>query len=336
VIVDGVCEGKCSPEKCLAGNTCVGNRCVLTCGSHADCAPDGTQDCAPAVEDGTGAAVQACKPSGKAAGVGTPCPDGNECGGVSVCPDGTPCAGGGCAPDLCRPLVCNGSTKNNLNQYCTVVDCKADADCPGGYACEQQRDPHELCGSNPKKGNDDRCGTTKEPCVAAADFSKNGATFSEGELCLLRKMCVKRSFCWPCASDLDCSRVPGGRCTTIAGSGRCTTSCATSTDCPYNAGCVEGTCQPSSGACEGEGKLCDVCQNDADCPGGVCVNTGRERACATLNKGALCTDNGGCPTTKSGKQGLCLGELQGVPTDSPVYGACYPPIDEATGIVGCW
>ena len=28
---DGVCEGKCKPSKCLPGNICVDNRCVLEC-----------------------------------------------------------------------------------------------------------------------------------------------------------------------------------------------------------------------------------------------------------------------------------------------------------------
>jgi hypothetical protein len=336
VIVNGVCEGRCSPDKCLAGNTCVGNRCVLVCASQADCAPDGTQNCAPAVEDSTGAAIQTCQPNGKVAGIGTPCPNGTECAGFQACPDGSPCASGGCAPELCKPLTCTNSVKNNLGQYCTLADCKADTDCPGGYACEDQRDPHALCGSNPPKGNNAYCGTTQDACVAAADFAKDGATYSEGELCLQRKYCKKRDYCWPCANDLDCGNLPGGRCVDVGGSNRCVAACAASSDCPANASCVAGTCQPSSGACEGQGKLCDVCQTDSDCPGGYCYSTGRERACVPLNKGTPCTNDASCPTVQSGKQGTCLNDFQGVSPDSPLFGTCSLPQNKDTLFSGCW
>src|SRR5262245_53352770 len=56
VIKDGVCEGKCKPELCLEGNTCVDNRCVLQCDSHLDCY-QGIQDCARAIEDDTKAEI---------------------------------------------------------------------------------------------------------------------------------------------------------------------------------------------------------------------------------------------------------------------------------------
>src|SRR5690349_3917332 len=48
VIVNGVCEGKCTKDKCLLGNICVENRCVLPCDSHKDCFLDGSQNCTPA------------------------------------------------------------------------------------------------------------------------------------------------------------------------------------------------------------------------------------------------------------------------------------------------
>src|SRR5690349_6932901 len=46
---DGICEGKCKPGLCKEGNTCVDNRCVLKCTSHADCYV-GAQECAEATE----------------------------------------------------------------------------------------------------------------------------------------------------------------------------------------------------------------------------------------------------------------------------------------------
>ncbi|MFO0615020.1 MAG: hypothetical protein U0414_20690 [Polyangiaceae bacterium] len=57
VVVNGFCEGKCEPSKCLEGNVCSGNRCVLVCTSQADCAEG--QSCAPAKAD-DGSDILAC------------------------------------------------------------------------------------------------------------------------------------------------------------------------------------------------------------------------------------------------------------------------------------
>ncbi len=181
VVVDGVCEGKCTPDKCLDQNTCVGNRCVLVCTSHTDCALDGSQNCAPAVEDDTGAPILACTSNGKAPGIGIPCPAGTECAEALVCPDGTGCVASQCggAPETCTldkdackdiqnctqgkcadgsvcrvgctldcaPWVaCETSGEGDPNAYCTTRDCDSDADCIDGFYCGIVRDSHDVCG----------------------------------------------------------------------------------------------------------------------------------------------------------------------------------------------
>jgi hypothetical protein len=57
VDVNGVCESKCEPSKCLEGNVCSGNRCVLVCMSGADCVEG--QACAPVKAD-DGSDILAC------------------------------------------------------------------------------------------------------------------------------------------------------------------------------------------------------------------------------------------------------------------------------------
>ena len=88
VVVDGVCEGKCDPTKCLADNTCVGNRCVLLCTSQQDCVTG--QECATTKSDAN-QDVTVCVYTQKAENIGLPCPVGNECDPFSACPDGSPC-----------------------------------------------------------------------------------------------------------------------------------------------------------------------------------------------------------------------------------------------------
>ena len=90
---------------------------------------------------------------------------------------------------LATQLVEKGTelyNKGDADGFCTLRDCHADSECPGGEYCAQKRDPPELCNSNPQKGNDDTCGTTKDPCVAASDFMTGGATYVEGPVCLMR------------------------------------------------------------------------------------------------------------------------------------------------------
>jgi hypothetical protein len=272
---DGVCEGKCTPDKCLPGNTCVGNRCVLVCDSHTDCLEDGTQDCAPAVEDDTNAAIMTCQSNGIASGVGIKCPfvdecaslfsckttgercDLSQCGGaadackidteacyaqancnIGKCPDGSACTVFSCSPQECTAeLTCISNGDGDAAAYCTKNDCADDSDCPGGYYCGVTHDPRALCDSNPPKGNNGFCGkvSINTPCVPESDLG-NGNTLFEGQLCLLRKTCLVRTDCAPCTTDLDCTGI-ANRCVSMPGESqkRCARDCLTLKECPGDA-----------------------------------------------------------------------------------------------------
>lgn len=374
VIVNGVCEGKCTPDKCLPDNVCVGNRCVLKCDSHLDCAPDNTQACTPATEDDTNAPVNVCLPSGKHPAIGMKCPFGNECdtfftcpngaacnpadcggnpgacvvddvacGGapgctIGKCPDGSACTVPACPPEQCRKLSCLTAGPGDADAYCTNHDCQADTDCPGGFYCGVTRDPHEICGSNPKKGNNNLCGKTPEPCLDPSAFQAAGATYFEGSLCLLRRTCVKREACAPCTSDVDCSHGPGMRCVDIGGSGHCAADCLSDADCDPDRACVSGSCVPRFGACKGTGNFCEPCLNDADCgPEASCIDaSGNQKACMAIPVNIPCTTDADCPKSPSGKNGECLDEGENLTPQDPAYHYCYLPFNQAKNKFGCW
>jgi hypothetical protein len=316
IIVDGVCTAKCSPELCAAGNICVNNACVLECASHMDCAGDGSQTCQDAKEDGTSRAVTVCGPSPKP-GLGAPCPVGNEC------PEG---------------LVCHTTGVADADAYCTNADCTSDADCLDGFYCGVQHDPHGLCGSTTIKGNNNLCGKTTEPCIAAGDLAAK--KLIEGPGCLLRQICIKRDACVSCTRDLDCSRVVGQRCGDVAGEKHCVHTCGRDADCPRDAACVDGSCIPRGGACKGTGKFCDACVDDRDCgPNGtvnVCTSLGDMRACFDVSFKNTCTTDADCPASPSGLHGMCLDKRAGLTDTDDLWHHCYLPQNATSMKYTCW
>jgi hypothetical protein len=387
VIRNGVCEGKCDPATCLAENTCVDNRCVLKCDAHTDCYLDGSQTCAPATEDDTGAAITTCQPNTLPRGMGIKCPFGSECDAVGICPDGKGCERAQCGnqPDACvrdneacgddstcligkcpdtsyctvnpcsaaecKPLSCLTKGEGDADAYCTRHDCAGDQDCTAGFYCGITRDPHELCGSDPQKGDNAFCGSTSEPCIDASALGQ-GNTLFEGSRCILRKSCIKRDQCSPCATDLDCSLFDTQRCLQVGGEGRCARACATDKDCDPDYMCSpEAACVPRFGACKGTGKFCEPCKNDEDCGDkdtkNACIEaSGNQRACfdygwwdATCDPAIGCVEcmvDADCPAAKSGRKGECLEEGDGVGPGAANYRRCYLPFDAPDNKFGCW
>ena len=369
----GVCEGKCQPDKCLDGNSCIGNRCVLTCDSHADCFA-GTQDCAAAVEDDTGAQIMACSANGKEPGFGSACPFGVECGGFGACPDGSACSAIQCggAPDACVrdeaacgsdenctigkcpdgngcsvakcaaaecvvPLSCVGKGEGDADAYCSAHGCATDAECPGGFQCGITRDPREICGTD--KGNSGVCGTTNETCVAPAELAAAG--LMEGSVCILQNTCIKRTQCASCETDLDCSLVEGQRCVAVGDENRCARTCNYDSDCDPDYACDTGACKPRFGACKGQGNFCEPCQNDTDCGGPdtskACVElSGGQRACFDYSFPDTCNSDADCPMSPGMKRGSCLDEGEGVTPQDSIYHRCYVPLNPVDNKSGCW
>jgi hypothetical protein len=373
ILIDGECQAECEQDKCREGNTCVNNQCMLMCDSHQDCYTD-IQDCAPAQEDGTGAAIFVCSASTKLIGFGHGCPFGVECGDFGACPDGGRCSliacnnapeacardeaicgsdescsigkctdGNGCTASACAkeqcslPLTCLTAGEGDAEAYCTQHGCQADTDCPAGYYCGVTRDPREICGTN--KGNSNFCGTTLSACVDPAQLAEQG--LFEGSLCALRNTCLKRAQCAPCATDLDCSYGQGQRCVPLGGGNICARACETDGDCDPDHACNSGACIPRFQACTGQGNFCEPCLSDADCGGpettmGCASLSGGMRACFDFSFPNTCTTDADCPAAPSGRRGSCLDEDQGVPQGDPLYHRCYLPYNAADNKTSCW
>jgi hypothetical protein len=391
---EGICEGKCDPSKCLAGNTCVDNKCVLVCTSHLEC-DSLTQECVPAKEDDTNKAISVCQPTGRAP-IGAKCPFGNECDTLNACPDGsacdftqcggqactadtnacagvencktgicpdkTPCTVPGCTQDQCKPLSCLSAGAGDADAYCTKKDCMSDDQCPGGYWCTLDRDPHDVCGpkcnggtcsgglndggacskdGDCQKGNNTFCGKTTDMCIDPATANMSGGTYQEGQYCMLRKECKVRGSCDPCATDVDCSLIPGQHCTQVGSEKVCTRDCGQDTDCDGDFECKSGACVPRAGSCTGTGAYCDHCRNDADCGGPdsklACRQlTGNEKACVDEQFSTMCTTDNDCPVGPDGKHGTCMGPDEGVSPGDQIYQRCYVHFNTATNKFSCW
>ena len=232
----------------------------------------------------------------------------------SRCPAGNECASG---------FLCLGAGPGDADAYCSA-GCEADGDCPSGFYCDE---------------------------ISGAD----GRPVSS---------CVRRNFCSPCETDSDCLAVPGQICARDqSGAKICTRTCETGLDaCPWGNASVCGvfdaergvaTCAHRSGSCRGEGKSCEPCVRDSDCPGGFCHGSSftGERWCVDQRVSCSCeglsSDDGicsganGCPRTPGNVAMLCYAPspAQGSPFEFHCFGAdangaslfaspqsgCWPP-----------
>lgn len=333
IVKNGKCEGKCDPAKCQAGNTCVDNRCELQCTKLSDCIA-GQQACVAKTNDAK-QAVTVCEYTLKSGNIGASCPLGTECDAFMACPDGSDCGPDvtkpNCDASQCRPLHCIGGGVGDADAYCANVDCSADKDCAPGYACSVIRLPQKICGT--QKG-------TTDPCLDPADFNADGATFSEGPTSLLRKACRKRSSCYTCTNDDDCSLYPGQSCVTVGADNVCATGCASNSDCEKDKMCAGGFCIPKTGSCTGSGQFCEPCNTDLDCAAGgptvACVGaSGNQKACFDTTA-VKCTTDANCPTSPGGRHGKCLDASVGLSAGDPGYHTCYLPYQSTTNKFQCF
>jgi hypothetical protein len=371
---------------------CVNNLCALQCKGDADCALG--ESCLPATTDGTGGsatgtAATTCQNNGRSA-IGAPCPSGNECGNlqpscpdgsncdytqcgggtctqdpvacgsnakctVGKCGDGTPCTVQGCTMDKCQPLVCVSAGVGDANAYCTLQDCTADANCPGGYFCGTIRSSHPICNAPASKlpglcgiqctnntqctnayGAGASCASTGY-CQAACVMAGTG-TFTQGPYCAERKECRIRKPCSPCAADIDCSMTPGMHCTTMPmGSAKfCTADCGTDADCETGFQCTSSACVPRAGSCVGSKSFCEPCAIDDDCNTGLYCSQSDGYVCVAPPGIMPCTSDASCPTSPSGLHGKCLDEAANVQAGDPAYHTCFLPFLQDLDKFTCW
>ena len=336
---------------CPFGNECKDAHGLHACPNGAPCdPPNGPPSCAPIDANQDGTVDNICQK------------DLAACRGVADCAVGrcavdlAPCSlTPQCEPNECQPMTCLGAGAGDADAYCTRYDCQADTDCPGGFFCGAVRVAADICGVEGKGPSSiTLCGEdTGAPCVAPADFGKDGATYFEGPLCLMRNACLKREPCAACTTNVDCSAVPDQRCARNQdGSTACGKICNPvngDKDCEPNYRCDPGglvvgesgfgACVHRFGACKGAGNFCEPCLDDRDCNGAICFSaTGNELACLAIPLEASCPGgvNSDCPQSPSGAFGECLNEGENYTSADAAYEKCFLPIDSGTGKSGCW
>jgi hypothetical protein len=240
----------------------------------------------------------------------TPCPNGDECADAPLC---------------------IGAGPGDLDAYCTV-DCSSDDDCSAGYYCgSMTRNP---CGAV--------CtlqGQPADPRCVPVDQIGAGLPFHCGAQAVERQVCRQREFCSTCESDADCLAIPNQLCAKDAsGEKICTRLCDSETrSCPwgnaatcglYDTDLGQPTCSHRFGSCHGEGKTCEPCRSNDDCPGGGCTSSSftGERWCINLDTHCDCEMpdatgvclGAGCPDSPSGLPLQCIGDKK-----SQLFDVCY-------------
>ncbi|MCU0692958.1 MAG: hypothetical protein MUF54_16290, partial [Polyangiaceae bacterium] len=336
----GSCQVPCSNSKCPP-------KLVDASGAMVDAVCDGTA-CRPVTELRPGSLGEDCTVTGLCDGdAGLTCIEGictTSCESIQVgCPDGFTCErtstnaspSGYCAPngpesgpgqygtscptgdaqcDTANGFQCVGP-EGSSDAYCTKKDgCVQDRDCPSGF----------WCGSVRVRAN-----------VNDVDFSDQP------------RACLRRTFCAPCESDLDCSFQTNAVCVPdVNGEGFCSSSCVLGADsCVLGAACVDvgagrTACRPDAGACHVDNPTgCSPCRTDLDCgPNALCASGGigwkpGVSWCMVPCGNANANGKGTCPVAPNGLEMLCLDENQlslGGPFSSEdpnyIYKHCYAPI----------
>jgi hypothetical protein len=262
----------CDSSKCAAQNTCItetdpatmksDTSCRRLCTSQTDpmtgCPPNYT--CVPDTE----ATPQTyCSKNLISYGLD---PNGKPLKGQF----GSPCnpAGGLDANPDCDQtggFWCNGASPTDGNAYCTQFDCKDDRECGAGFYCGTINRFPNVQTSKPMIGN-------------------------------VVKACIKRQFCAPCQTDIDCLPVANNPAHCVGdsnGAKFCATECSTDKGCNSEAFCANTpdadhtVCYPRANVCVGDAGLCAPCRSDADClqkdgTQGACVRGefSTEQSCA--------------------------------------------------------
>lgn len=299
-------DGSCQVVPSQVGEECGGNR---TCGEGLGCLD--------------GHCHRGCER------VGEGCADGFECVSIEgqsvrgVCTKqktaheqgqfGTSCPNGNDECDAGNGWFCVG-LKGTASAYCSQKNgCEQDSECPSGY----------WCGA-----------VTNVSDAKVIDYDHP------------IKTCMKRDFCAPCQTDLDCSFQLGAVCRPdVNGENFCTLPCeADKNSCMIGTACVAGQdganyCRPDVGFCHAsEPTGCGPCRIDSDCgPGGLCREGSfgykpTMKWCSTPCGGPDADGKNTCPVANNGNEMVCLDEnlltLGGPITEdagNSVYKHCYAP-----------
>ncbi len=353
---EGVCAPPCTDDatcresyRCLAATPRTGEQGLAFCIKQEGSADAGPED--SSVRDSS------IQDSNLADGA---------CTANTSCPNGTVCSGGACLK------TCSTNEQCPIEQLCTPNPNAPDAG-PKGYCVAKSQD-----WGKGRYGS--ICPTGSAECDTAAGFdcvgtagtadaycSKKDACTKDSECPLgfwcgdVRRMkdannvdfdnpakaCLRRTFCAPCETDLDCFHETNAICApSKAGEKFCSLPCD-----PASKSCIFGTscddlgdgrfaCRPEAGGvCHAEKPQgCSPCRIDSDCgKNAVCIRgkinwKPSMSWCSTVCGPVDADGKRGCPIAPNGQEMLCLDENQysiGGPVTSTApnsqYQHCYAP-----------
>jgi hypothetical protein len=252
----------CENSQCATGNECIDNgkdvSCRLVCALNAD--GTGGQSTCPFNYHCVDGKRPYCAPDATKYAKSTKGQWGAPCVATGGIDTNPAC-------DTDQNFACYAQTPSDGAAFCTQYNCGSDADCKGGWYC----------------------GTINTAPNAVQADRVVGATVT---------LCLPRTYCAPCKSDIDCVPSGGAREHCVSdngGSKYCAPECNGDSQCNQEASCADNSeantkvCTPNAGLCVGDGTFCSPCRSDADCTGGgACVTSSysTEHFCATPNGGS--------------------------------------------------
>lgn len=276
---DGICI------ECYQPGQCTGTEYECSHGGEEYCAAIG-KTCVPSSD---GICIECVAPPDTPPYACT----GTECrkGGADYCAT----LGQGCRPvpgDLC--IECTPDTR-----------CTSDRQCDEGAVCSRgscvvlcgngRLDPGEACDPSTVLGAGSVAGCTQE-CLLQENQQCTHDTECGSDLCI-------KNVCVPCTTDNQCQsrQCSDGACANLCGNGaldpgevcdpgisgneECTRDClrAPGSACAVGQECQTGLCRNAS---------CDICVDNDDCPGNLCVSGGCVDVCGNgrLDAGEQCDD----------------------------------------------
>lgn len=229
--------------------------------------------------------------------------------------------------DFAQGFLCKASSPTDATAYCTRYGCTGDRECAGGFTC----------------------GTIN----TAPNAAKTARSYHTTEKACLRReygsACTVGTFGDELLHDIDCPPIAGRPMHCVGDDlyrGFCTTECANSQNCNYDAKClapgddhVTAVCYPRAGVIVGDGSFCSPCRSDADCGAdGACVKGEytQERFCAKPSVKPCTASSVKCPT--SAKPGVSVGcNVPVANKPKPLDNYCYGLYEFSDGNdLGCW
>jgi len=254
----------CDDSKCAAGNKCVNTGTTTAC--ELLCS---SQTACPAnyhCGPNKDGSTNYCQPDGVTYPAKKTGQWGSHCNPTGGLPNNPDC-------DTADQFWCYGRNPTDDQSFCTQFQCTKDSDCGLDYVCQTVNSYPDVEHSKRQYG-------------------------------VTTTVCLPRTYCEPCNTDIDCVGPTGVGTSCITGSDNvkfCSTACQNDGNCRQDASCDTGSgfCKPLAGVCKGDGSFCSPCHADSDCgkgDGSICVTQeySGEQYCSQKSQTPCTVSNPAC------------------------------------------